>query len=155
MDTKNLDFSYASKKEMPFIIRGIVEISKKEREDLGSLRDLKTKTRAAISKGEILIGRCSGKAVAFGWWTYSNKVPYGVDYGNEKLFCWVNWVYVSKAYRKNGIGTLIYKEIEKECRKKKVKEIKLNIFPRSLKSLEFHKRKGFKSMLTIFHKKLK
>jgi GNAT superfamily N-acetyltransferase len=109
-----------------------------------------------MDKKEIIILQKNNQPIAFIWGTFTKKVPYGINFGNEKAtFCWVSWTYVIKSERNKRIGSFLYQQLEKECLKRKVKQIRLDVFTVNKNSEKFHKTLGFKPQLTIYKKQVK
>jgi len=138
--------------DLKFIIKGIKEIFRIEkcrlkREKLNEEKRLALK---AIKRNEVKIAVKEKKSLGFIWFAFSSTTPYGVDYGSwGKRYCFVSWVYVLKEYRHKGIGSLLYSEVKKICKKKKVKEIIIDVYAINKKSIKFHNRMGFKPLLYI------
>ena len=55
----------------------------------------------------------------------------------------INYFYISKAYRKIGIGTELLKQIEKECKAKHGKEIELWVKNDNYSAIEFYQKNNF------------
>lgn len=138
-----------------FVLKGIEEITKTEKATL--TKKLKTELKEIILKDikrkEIKIASKDGKPIAFIWFKFSDKTPFGVNYGSwDEKYCWINWTYVIKNFRNRGIGSALYKEVEKICKKKGVKTIMLDIFKVNKLSEKVHKKLGFKELLSIYVK---
>ncbi|MBS3084182.1 GNAT family N-acetyltransferase [Candidatus Pacearchaeota archaeon] len=146
----------ATKENLNFIISGISEICQLEKEPIGPIKLLSKSIINAIKRKEIIISIKNNMPIGFIWGTFTKKVPYGINFGNEKeTFCWVSWTYVIKSERNKGIGSFLYNELEKECKKRKVKQIKLDIFTINKNSKIFHLKLGYKPQLTIYRKHIK
>jgi GNAT superfamily N-acetyltransferase len=97
-----------------------------------------------------------GKPVGFSCFKIGDMTPFGLDYGRwSGRYCWISWVYVVKGYRNQGVGSLLYEDIARICKRKKIKEIMLDIFTVNKKSASFHRRMGFKPFLSIFTRNVK
>ncbi|MBM3234279.1 GNAT family N-acetyltransferase [Candidatus Pacearchaeota archaeon] len=147
---------YATRNNLNFIISGISEIGKLEKEQIKPLNLLSQKIISAIKKKEIIVIFKENFPIGFIWWTFTKKVPYGINFGNEReTFCWVSWSYVVKKERNKGIGAKLYKLLEEESKKRGVKQMRLDVFTVNKNSEKFHLKLGFKPQLTIFRKKIK
>ena len=135
---------YAIKENLNFIISGISEICKLEEEQIEPIKSLSKKILYAIKRKEIIISIKNKISTGFIWGTFTKKVPYGINFGNEKeTFCWVSWTYVIRSERNKGIGTFLYNQLEKECKKRKVKQIRLDVFTVNKNSERFHLKLGY------------
>ena len=70
-----------------------------------------------------------------------------------RKYCWISFVYVVEEHRGHSVGSLLYDDIMKICRRKRIEEIMLDVFTVNKKSERFHKKKGFKPFLSIYSKK--
>ena len=84
----------------------------------------------------------------------SRKTPFGVDYGPwSERFAWVSWSFVDAPRRGKGVGKALYAEFERECRRRGIKEVMLDVFEVNAKSRAFHEKLGFAPLLSIYSKK--
>jgi ribosomal protein S18 acetylase RimI-like enzyme len=110
----------------------------------------------AIKNKEIRIVVKGNNPIGFLWSTIGDITPFGLKYGKwDKKYCWVNWVYVSRKHRGRGIGPLLYADLIKICKSKRLEEIMLDVFTVNSKAIRFHKKIGFKPFLSIYSKKIK
>jgi GNAT superfamily N-acetyltransferase len=153
MDVKIKD---AELQDTEFILSGIKDILAIEKcvFDDRVYRERKKLTRDAIKNKQVRIAIKKGKAVGFSWFKTGVLTPFGVGYGKwGRKYCWISFVYVSKESRGQGVGSLLYEDIMKICRRKKIKEMMLDVFTVNKKSAQFHKKKGFKPFLSIYSRK--
>jgi len=147
----------AKTKHVNFILKGIEEIFKIEKATLTRNQriELKKFIIKDLKKREIKIAVKNDELVGFIWFKFSDKTPFGVNYGKwDEKYCWINWAYVTKKFRNQRIGSTLYKEIEKICKKKGIKTIMLDIFKVSKLSEKVHKKLGFKELLSIYTKNI-
>lgn len=146
---------YAKQTNLDFIIKGIREICKIEMEQIEPIKLLSKKIIYAIKRKEIIVIIKNNCPIGFIWATFTKKIPYGVNFSDEeKTYCWVNWSYISKSERKKGLGHILYRLLEEECKKHNIYEIRGDIFTVNKKSLKFHQKLGYKPPLTIYRKYL-
>jgi len=147
----------AKKEHVNFILKGIEEIFEIEKATLTKKQkiELKKSIIKDIKRREIKIAIKENKPVGFIWFKFSDKTPFGVNYGKwDEKYCWINWTYVTKKFRNKGIGSALYKEIEKICKEKGIKTIMFDIFKVNKLSQKVHKKLGFKELLSIYTKKV-
>jgi L-amino acid N-acyltransferase YncA len=91
-----------------------------------------------------IIAEENGKAIGFGQ----------AEINKEDLKkAWIEKVYVSRQYRKKGIGSLIIKELLSWLKKKKVKSISSGIFVNNKASIKLHEKFGFEVTAVRMQKK--
>ncbi len=150
-----IDIRYAELSDIPFIINGINQIVEIESGDIRleeslNRTDRDKKAREDIPKKNILVATLRNNPIGFIWFTISNKCPYGVDYGDyTRKYLWVNFSFVSKENRNQGIATSLYKEVFKIASSKKIYSIALDVFEVNKNSLEFHEKLGFNSKIRL------
>jgi GNAT superfamily N-acetyltransferase len=144
---------YATEKDLKFIVGGIEEICRIEKEPCEEITRLKKKIGKAIRNSEIIIIEDT-LPVAFAWIGFSKKIPYGIDYGIGQEYCWIHWSYVEKKMRRKGVGARLYNEVVKECRQRNVGYIHVDVFKVNQISRAFHSAMGFREMLSIYKKKI-
>jgi GNAT superfamily N-acetyltransferase len=147
----------AKTKNINFILKGIKEILETEKIEFTKKQKIELKKSIVkdIKRKEIKVAIKENKPVGFIWFKFSNKIPFGVNYGKmDEKYCWVNWTYVTKKFRNKGIGSALYKEIEKVCKKKGIETMMLDIFKVNKLSEKVHKKLGFKELLSIYTKKV-
>lgn len=147
--------TFAKTKDIPFILQGTKEICLIEKQesvlDNSQLKIIKT----ALKKKEIRVASIDRKIVGFIQFKFSKKNPYGIDYGDyERRFCWIEWFYVSKEWRRNGIGKLLHKDILALCKKKNIKEIMLDVFQVNNAAIKFYKKEGFSEFIKILMERI-
>lgn len=156
MKKQNIKIDYAKKQDILFIIKGIKEICKIEKEKPEKNSFLIKKIKEALEKNQIIIARYKDEPIGFVQFIFSNKEPYGFDYGKHgKEYCWIEWIYVLKKYRNEGIGSGLYKNLAKICKNKNIKEIMLDVFEINKHGQKFYFDKGFKPLINILVEKLK
>jgi len=144
-------------KHINFILKGIEETFKIEKATLTKKQkvELKKIILKDIKRGEIKIALRENKPIGFIWFKFSDKTPFGVNYGKwDEKYCWINWTYVTEKFRNRGIASTLYKEVEKICKKKGIKTMMLDIFKANKLSEKIHEKLGFKKLLSIYIKKL-
>lgn len=154
---------YAKPSELNFILRGIKEICTFEESSVwiekfayfGNLMrsNSSPKVRKAIQKKNILIAILEKKPVGFLWFSISKKCPYGINYGEySKKYLWIDFSFVSKKFRKHGIGTALYNESFKIAKRKKICTVVLDVFEINKLSMKFHKKLGFEPKIHLLFK---
>ncbi|NYZ78533.1 GNAT family N-acetyltransferase [Candidatus Micrarchaeota archaeon] len=140
----------AKLQDIEFVLSGIREIFKIEN-DIFVYSEKKKLARNAIRDKHIRVAMRGDKPIGFSWFKIGDLTPFGLDYGKwSRKYCWISFVYVLKNYRNKGIGSLLYEDIMRICKRKKVKQIMLDVFTVNKKSARFHERIGFKPLLSIF-----
>ena len=146
----------ATEKDIDFIIDGIKEIFEIEKENFTEKNELKKKIKKEIKNEKILIAEKNKKSLAFIEFTFSNKEPYGVDYGKRKeKYCWINNMYVTKNMRRKKIGKTLISEVNLICKDKKIKTIILDVFKINIKGKKFYKKIGFKPIIELMQIEIK
>lgn len=146
---------YASEEDIPFIIQGIKEISIVEKQkpdkDVMILKFIKL----ALKKNEIKVISKDKKVIGFIQFKFTNKNPYGIEYGKyERRFCWVDWWYIAKDYRNKGFGKILHQDIISLCKRKKIKEVMLDVFHVNSSAFGFYKKEGFSEFIHIMREKI-
>jgi GNAT superfamily N-acetyltransferase len=153
---KKVIFEKATTKDIPFIIKGINEIYKIEKQPSDKRSVLEKKIKIQIKQKQIIVAKIGEKTIGFLEFLFSKKEPYGINYDDEKeKYCWVNNMYVKKELRGLGIGKLFFKELKKICKDKKIKRIMLDVFEVNENGKKFYKKTGFKQETHIMEEKLK
>ena len=80
-----------------------------------------------------IVGFLSAKFKKTPWYKYAN-------------LCMIDEVSVSEKCRSCGIGTALIKKILSICKKKKVEEVKLNIYNTNVKAKRLYERLGFEDL---------
>jgi phosphinothricin acetyltransferase len=150
-----IEIRNAKKEDELLILKGIKEICKLEKEKPDSIAHLKKQFNHSLKRKEIIVTTINNKAVGFIWFLIASRVPYGVNYGKQKKYCWLDWFYVLKEYRNKGIGTILLKELVKHCKKIKINEIITDVYNINKKSLQFHEKRGFKPRIEICEERIK
>ncbi len=136
-----------------FILSGIRDIFRIEKCVFSDriYREKKRLTKNAIKNKQVRVVIEEDKPVGFSWFKIGDLTPFGLDYGKwSEKYCWISFVYVLESYTNQGIGSLLYEDIMSICKRKKVKQIMLDVFTVNKKSARFHERIGFKPLLSIF-----
>lgn len=153
----NLTVRNAKPRDVDFILYGIKDTFRIEKDVFNDKICLEKKRLAkkAIKNNQVRIALKENNPVGFLWFKISDVTPFGLDYGRwSKKYCWISYVYILKGYRNQGIGSLLYDDITKICKKRGVKHIMLDVFTVNEKSARFHRKKGFKPFLSIYSKNL-
>jgi len=146
---------YAKNPDLEFMLNGFKEIERIETGDVWIEKFLKRsdrpqKIRKAIRRKNILVATLGKKPVGIIWFTISNKVPYGVNYGiYTKKYMWIDFSFVSRKFRKRGIGTMLYKEAFKIAARKKIRTVFVDVFSANRNSVQFHEKIGFKPKIYL------
>ncbi|QLJ52965.1 MAG: Acetyltransferase (GNAT) family protein [Candidatus Fermentimicrarchaeum limneticum] len=150
----DLTIRNAKLQDIGFVLSGIREIFKIEN-DIFVYNEKKKLVSNAIRDKHIRVVMKGGRSVGFLWFRISDLTPFGLDYGKwSRKYCWISFVYAVKSYRNQGIGSLLYDDIMRICKKRRVKQIMLDVFTVNKKSASFHKKRGFKPLLSIYRKTL-
>jgi GNAT superfamily N-acetyltransferase len=147
----------AKLQDTEFILSGIRDILRIEKCVFSDrvYRERKKLTKDAIKNKQVRVAIKENKPIGFSWFKISDLTPFGLDYGKwSEKYCWISFVHILKDYRNQGIGSLLYDDIMRICRRKRIKQIMLDIFTVNKKSARFHKRRGFKPFLLIYSKRI-
>lgn len=153
----NLKIRDASLRDARFILSGIRDIFRIEKYVFSDriYRERKRLTKNAIKNKQVRIVIKGNEPIGFSWFKIDSLTPFGLDYGKwSGKYCWISFVYVLKNYRNQGIGSLLYDDIMKICRRRGIREIMLDVFIVNKKSARFHRKMGFKPFLSIYSKKM-
>lgn len=90
-----------------------------------------------VSQGQAWLMESHEKAVGYAVLTYNFDLEYG---GVEGM---LTDLYVSKRYRRRGIGSLALYEIEDFCRERGVRNIELQVLHHNAKAETFYRKAGF------------
>lgn len=147
---------FATKKDIPFIVKGIQEICRIEKENPDKKENIIKITKKALRKKEIKVAvDKNNKPIGFIQFKFTNKTPYGIEYGNyERKYCWIDWMYTSEKYRGKGIGSILHKDILPICKKAKIKEIILDVFQVNPKAKKFYEKEGFREYIYLLKEKI-
>lgn len=152
---QNILADNAVKEDVTFILRGIKEICKIEKQKPDPDKTIIKLTNNAINNNQIRILRINKKPIGFVQYKFTRKSLYGFDYGPYKRkYCWIDWWYVTKAYRRKGIGNMLYKEMIKICKKQKIKEIILDVFDVNRNARRFYEKEKFHNSIHILKEKI-
>jgi len=154
----NLKIRDARVQDTGFILSGIRDILRMENCVLNDkvYHEKKKLTKDAIKNKHVRVATKENRPVGFSWFKICDLTPFGLDYGRwDRKYCWISYIYVSKRYRNQGIGSLLYDDITKICKSKRIKQIMLDVFTVNKKSARFHKKIGFKPILSICAKTIK
>lgn len=89
----------------------------------------------------ILVAKTEGKIVGFLMAEFQ-KTPH---YKNTNT-CMINEISVTEKYRSYGIGTILFNRVLFVCKKKKIEEIKLDVYNVNVRAKNFYERLGFKDL---------
>ncbi|MBU0906854.1 MAG: GNAT family N-acetyltransferase [Nanoarchaeota archaeon] len=135
--------------DVSFVINGIKEICKIEKQKPESNAGLLKAVKEAIKGGRLIVARLGNNRVGFVQFIFSTREPYGLDYGKRKKFCWIEWMYVTRFYRRHGVGRYMHQKIVALCKKKNVGEIMLDVFRVNRSAISFYRKENFKSFIHI------
>ncbi|KAL6061576.1 hypothetical protein QOT17_012749 [Balamuthia mandrillaris] len=147
---------FAALADFDFVEGGKMKVLDAENIDSATL-DLQKEaelTRNAITNNNILIAACDNEPVGYIWFVISDQTPFGLGtYGpwTNKL-AWISFSYVSEAWRRKGVGTFLYQQVEAYCRKEGIKEVQLDVYLCNSRSLSFHESMGYTPYLQIYSK---
>jgi len=144
----------ATAEELPFIIKGVKEICKIEKQKSEDSALLRKTIRKAIEEKKIIVAKVDDSLVGFLQFAFSNKEPYGLDYGKRRKFCWIEWMYVARPFRKKEIGHSMHKELIKLCKAKGIKEIMVDVFEVNKKARAFYEREAFSNFIHILRERV-
>ncbi len=86
----------------------------------------------------------------------SNKVPFGVNYGEmEKPITWISSSWVVPKFRGSGVGRYLYKAAEEHAISKGITEVWCDVYMCNPSSRSFHEKLGFQPHVMIYRKELK
>jgi len=138
--------------DLAFVLSGMKEIVAREKEFFNASLQKRLATKAIAAK-KVRVALLNGKRVGFLWFDFSESFPFGVAYGAySSRYAWVSWAFVEKKFRGKGVGRSLYGDLQKICRKKKVKKILTDVFEINGESIRFHTRIGFKPIVRIYEK---
>ena len=152
--TRKTIIEFATEKDLKLIIKGIKEICNIEKQKPKKEAILINNIKKAIRNKRIIIAKRDNKKIGFIQFTFSNKEPYGLDYGKRKKYCWIEWMYVVKNCRRKGIGDIMFKNIINICKKNRVNEVMLDVFEVNKNAREFYKKERFDSFINIMKKRI-
>lgn len=145
----------ASTEDMEFIVKGMFEICSIERQLSDPRNTLIKQTKKAIKNREILVARDKNRPVGFIQFVFAKKNPYGLEYGDyRRKYCWIEWMYVKRGYRRKGIGKLLHKNVIAVCKKHKVKEIMLDVFDVNKNARKFYEEEKFCNFIHILKERV-
>ncbi len=151
-----LKIRYAIKADIPFILQGIREVCRIEMEKPDKKAKLIRLINKAMKKKEIRVVTQDGKTAGFVQYQFTRKSPYGIEYGNYgKRFCWIDWMYISKEFRRSGIGNALRNEIRRICKKHRISEILLDVFQVNESARKFYSKEGFSEFIHILKEKIR
>ena len=146
----------AEKGDLDFIIHGLKEIDKIEGGEINNLKSLRKKIVKSINKKQIICMKYQDNTIGFLEFLFSKKQPFGINYEDEKTkFCWANNMFIDEKFRRNGIGSKLFKRMEEICKEKQVKKILFDVFEINRDSKAFCEKEGFRTKINIMEKKLK
>ena len=91
--------------------------------------------------------------IGYLWYIKQTICPVGVlCYGEEKEYMWIHSIFVDPSMRKQGVGTYLYKELEKICKEEKIEKIYSDVYFTNKKSEIFHDKLNFKKEMYIYSK---
>ncbi|MFA5888314.1 MAG: GNAT family N-acetyltransferase [Candidatus Nanoarchaeia archaeon] len=151
-----LKIRYAIRSDIPFILQGIREVCKIEMEKPDKKPKLIRLINKAMKKKEIRVVTQDGKTAGFVQFQFTRKSPYGIEYGDYgKSFCWIDWMYVAKKFRRSGIGNALHNEIRRICKNRRVSEIMLDVFHVNESARKFYTKEGFSEFIHILKEKIR
>ena len=142
---------YAKQCDFEFLIEGLERnriIENRPKKDIKARASDKKDFKKAIKKKNIRIVEDAGQPIAFLYFRTDFKVMYIYD-----KFLWIDLIYVKEGFRGKGLGTLLYKDVQKIAKRKGYKRIIIDIFKANDKSYAFHKKRGFAPIYTIYEKR--
>lgn len=152
----NFEVENAKEEDIEFILKGIKDVCRIEKQIPEDRRVLIKKTREALLKKQIRVAKISGNTVGFIQFSFSRRSPYGMDYGTwTRRFAWMEWLYVDSSVRGKGIGSVLHGDLIKICKKKNVTEILLDVFDVNDKAIEFYLKRKFNNVIHIMSHRLK
>lgn len=101
------------------------------------------------AKDIIYLAKDNEKPIAF-IWGFNDK-----EYINKHPVMYITDLFVSKKYRGQGIGKMLIDEIEKEAKRRKLKDIKLCVLKRNNNAYEAYKSLGYRDWEITMIKKVK
>lgn len=151
-----LKIRYAIKEDIPFILQGIMEVCRIEKEKPDKKAKLVCLINKAMQKKEIRVITKGKETAGFVQFQFTRKSPYGIEYGEYgKRFCWIDWMYVAKKFRRSGIGNALHNEIRCVCKKCRVSEIMLDVFQINESAKKFYRKEGFSEFIHILKEKIR
>ncbi len=144
----------AGDEDTGFVLNGIKEICRIEKEEPEKDSVLIKKINKAIKDREIILAEVNNKPAGFIQFDISYKEPYGLDYGKRKRYCWVDWVFVKRSFRRKRIGKRLVGELKKICKKNKIREIMLDTFDINKKAKKFYSKIGFREYIHIIREEI-
>ena len=111
--------------------------------------------KKAITNHKIRVVLEDQKLVGFIWFSISESMPFGVDYGPYgKKYAYISYVFVSTEFRAKGIGKALYENLASYCKENKIDELICDVYENNSKSVSFHEKLGFSSFVKLYSKKL-
>jgi len=91
-----------------------------------------------LSLGQVWLMELHKKPVGYTLLTYNFDLEYG---GVEGM---LTEVYVEKAYRNRGVGTLALYEVEDFCRERGIRNVELQVLNHNKNAAKFYRKAGFR-----------
>lgn len=151
----NLSFRIAGERDFDFVWEGRLDIAKADEYTIPDVEKDKAWVLSAIREGKVLLAMIGVKPAAFAWFSISDKTPFGLSYGPfGRRYAFVDFVYVHPNFRRLGVGSRLYDELGRRCKKEGINEIILDVLEINENSKEFHRKAGFRPFVTLYSRKL-
>lgn len=94
-------------------------------------------------KVNFLVAEADNKIVGCGF----GEIRKNVKWALNKEYGYIGLMYVERNFRGRGIGNLIVKNLIKWLKKKKIKDIRLQVYAKNKKALHTYQKYGFKDFV--------
>ncbi len=103
--------------------------------------DVKERIKEIYDRMKVFLS--DNSAIIYGGFDNDAMIGFIWAYEINSMVYHINYFYISKAYRKRGIGTELLKQIEKECKARHGKEIELWVKNDNYSAIEFYQKNNF------------
>eukprot|EP01100_Stratorugosa_tubuloviscum_P010294 TRINITY_DN439_c0_g1_i1.p1 TRINITY_DN439_c0_g1~~TRINITY_DN439_c0_g1_i1.p1 ORF type:complete len:184 (+),score=74.56 TRINITY_DN439_c0_g1_i1:69-620(+) len=147
---------FARKDDFEFIYGLLREILEAEEQENIDFREQIELIEKVLEKEKVLIAEVEGVGlVGFIWFEESDRTPFGFDYGSwDQRFLWICNSGTIKSWRRKGIATFLYKQVEQIAKQRNIHQILLDVYLSNKPSLSFHTSFGYQPFAQIFSKTL-
>jgi GNAT superfamily N-acetyltransferase len=148
----DITLRYARPVDLDFLIEGLEKnraLEKRPKPQIKATSSDKQQFREAVRKKNIRVVEKDGQPIAFLHFRTDAQIMYIDD-----RFLWVDLIYVKPAYRRQGLGILLYEDAIRLAKRRKFDKIVIDIFDANRASKRFHRSLEFEPLYTIYQKKI-
>lgn len=104
-------------------------------------------------KALLLVATINDRVVGFSYSFIEKETGNNVVYGYHRVY--IGDLYVLPNYQRQGIGSLLIKEVEKWAKDRKLNDLAVLVYNFNKKAVNFYEKQGYQAYSTQFIKKLK